>query len=289
MTELLMRENSVATKRFVPDNFTALYYTSSFALLNEAQRVRCTQLHGCYMNEQIMFLEQHLAPGALGSAQRLPLQDDLRSALGDFLAQERRHSEMFRGLNRAVAPELYDESDFYFVRSSPLWTALLRAASQRALLLPMLFWLMLLQEERSLFYSKAILREQEILEARFVEVYRVHLADEVHHVRWDEELLDQIWPRTPSWQQRLHLWFLAWLVHEFLTTPKRAGMRILDRLIHEFPELRPHHTRMRSELLGLAHNRRYLDWLYGEDVTPRAHARWASSAPDSRRRLLHAL
>src|SRR5438045_2876207 len=63
-------------------------------------------------------------------------------------------------------------------------------------LFPLFLWLALLQEERSLYYSKRCLARSAELEPQFVATHRAHLADEVGHVERDEELLDWLWPQV---------------------------------------------------------------------------------------------
>src|SRR5206468_891089 len=81
----------------------------------------------------------------------------------------------------------------HFVRIPAFWTGVMRWAVSHPVSLPLFLWLMLLQEERSLYYSRAYLRSATPLEPAFVETHRRHMADEAHHVRWDEELLDALW------------------------------------------------------------------------------------------------
>jgi hypothetical protein len=260
--------------RFVPDHVTALYFTNAFQLLSERQRVRYTQLHGCYVNEQIMFFERALVPSALGDPERYHLPEHLRTAMKSFLEQEQRHAAMFEALNRRCAPELYADTDFYFIRPRMAWNTILRIMAREIQLFPVFLWLMLLQEERSIAWSRALLTAHDRLDGRFVDVYRLHLAEEVQHVRWDELMLDHFWPRTRPWLKPLNARLLGWFIREFQTVPKRAGVRIIRRLVREFADLEIHRRRMECELQQLARNTPYLDSLYGRDITPRTYARF---------------
>ena len=71
---------------------------------------------------------------------------------------------MFRRLNRLCAPHLYSTSDFYFVRAPRGWMAIGNWVSRRPLFFPVFLWLMLLQEERSLYFARAFVREQASVE-----------------------------------------------------------------------------------------------------------------------------
>jgi hypothetical protein len=84
------------------------------------------------------------------------------------------------------------------------WLAPLNWAARRPRAFPMFFWLMMLQEERSLFLSKEFVRQGDLLEPHFVATHRAHLADEVDHVRWDEELLDLLWSGANRYLRRVN-------------------------------------------------------------------------------------
>ena len=164
-----------------------------------AQRLRYNQLHALYFNEQIAFFETALGQPVLAALLREPWPEGLAEGLRQFQEEERQHTEMFRRLNRLCAPHLYEGGGLHFVRVPAFWTGVMRWAVSHPVSLPLFLWLMLLQEERSLYYSRAYLRSAEPLEPLFVETHRRHLADEARHVRWDEELLDALWRgRIPS-------------------------------------------------------------------------------------------
>jgi hypothetical protein len=74
---------------------------------------------------------------------------------------------------------------------------------------------MLVQEEKALHVSRTYLRDAELLEPHFVAVYRLHAADEAHHVNWDEELIAELWPRVPHWWRQCNARLLDWLLLEF--------------------------------------------------------------------------
>src|SRR5262249_46308213 len=157
-------------------------------------RRRYNQLQALYFNEQILYFETALGQ-VLAALQRQPWPERLAEGLKRFQEEERRHSAMFRRLNLRCAPELYAAGDFHFVQIPPLWQAVSQWAAHQSFLFPTFLWLMLLQEERSLFYSRTFLAHRETLEPQFVQAHRLHLADEARHVRWDEELLDALWQR----------------------------------------------------------------------------------------------
>lgn len=260
-------------KRFIPEAFTPLFYTQSYQELTAQQRLRYNQIHSLYFHEQIMFFETALGRRILQSLLRESWPSRLVEGLRQFLEEERQHTEMFRRLNRRCAPQLYGARDFNFIRAPRGWMAVLDWATDHPLLLRMFVWLMLLQEERSLFYSKGFLAHQGAIEPHFVEVHRRHLADEVGHVRWDEELIDLLWGRTRPLLRRMNARLFAWMLGEFFSTPKRAQLAVVRELARQLPELRPLALLMQRQMLELANDSEYRLSLYSREIVPRTFAR----------------
>src|SRR6266478_3993973 len=199
-------------KKFVPEELTPLFYVPWYRWLNPDQRLRYNQLQALYLNEQIIFFETMVGRGVMNALLREAWPDGFGKDLQQFWDEERRHSEMFRQLNRRCAPHLYATGDFHFIEAPSRWLAVLEWATHRPHMFPMFIWLMLLQEERSLFYSKEFIRQEKEMEAHFVEIHRVHLADEVGHVRWDEQLLERLWPCANRYLRNANARLLSWMV-----------------------------------------------------------------------------
>jgi len=262
---------------FVPETFTPLFYTPLYAELAPDQRRRYNQLHGCYCNEQIMFFEKFVAENVLSGLLSLADTAPLALQLGAFLEEERRHTVMFRDLNRLCLPQLYRRKEFYFVAVPRALEVLLGRATRHRRFFPLFVWLMLLQEERAVFLGREILRLKEELEPRFVALHRVHLADEIEHVQWDQEILALTWNRATSRFRRISAKVLGRIIREFMITPKRANLRVVAELGKEFPELAPRLTEMKGALLALAHNRDWNVALYSRSIVPKTFAlfdRW---------------
>jgi len=260
------------TKRFIADQFTPLYHTSAYRLLPPAALLRYNQLHGLYFNEQVAFFEQEMLSPALLALHKDSLPADLAKGLRDFFDEEQRHTAMFRALNRRCAPELYEDDVYRFIRVARPWRTLLGEISRRPRLFPLLVWLALLQEERSLHYSKGCLDKADDLEPHFVATHRAHLADEVGHIGWDEELLDWLWPRVGHALRWMNVRLLNWMIGEFFLLPKRSGLRVIEHLVSEFPQLEA--ESLRRGMRELETNSAYLHTLYSRVVTPRSFARF---------------
>ena len=259
---------------FLPEAQTPLFHTSVYARLDPAQRLRYNQLHGLYANEQILFFEQALAEDVLGALVRQPLPDHLGESLRRFRDDEAAHSIMFREVNQACAPELYARGDFHFIRVPVgAWHAL-RAIGRRPIRFPLLVWLMLIQEERAIHHGREILRSAPTLEPRLVATHARHLRDEVHHVRWDQEILDWLWPRTSPALRRINAALFRWLVGEFFNVPRRGSVAVVRELARQCPELLTELPNMVGAIQGLAASADYHAWVYSRRIVPHTFRRF---------------
>lgn len=261
-------------RRFIPERMTPLYHTAGYARLSDEQRLRYNQLHAFYFNEQTIFFESAMAQHILRDFISQELPDNLAAGLRTFVAEESEHSKMFRQLNRACLPDIYAKSDFYFISVPFLPSSCLRQWVKRAHWFPFFLWILLIQEERALFYAKEFLSEADYLERNFVATQRRHLADEVGHIQWDEELIDWVWPRMGKARREINARLFAWMMGEYFTTPKRSGLRVVMNLVKEIPALQPLWPELRSQMLQLSHNQEFNRLCYSRDVTPKAFARF---------------
>ena len=261
-------------RHFIPEVLTPLYFTAIYRELDARQRLRYNQLQALYFNEQIVFFETLIGAGLMHGLMRVEWPADFKKQLQDLWDDEVRHTDMFRRLNRRCAPELYDHADSCFIQVPRPWMALLRWTTQHPRLFPLYLWLMLLMEERSLYYSGQFIRSKETLDANFVAAYRAHLLDEASHVRCDQDLIDRWWPGMPRLVRRLNARLFAWMVKEFFSAPRRGQMSVVHHLISEFPELKPRRAEIERQLLALAADDRYHVSIYSRDITPRCFARF---------------
>lgn len=262
------------SRLFIPEHLTSLFHTASYEMLTPPQRLRYNQLYAAYFHEQIIFFERALAKRVLAPFLGDSIGEELKAGLRRFMAEEERHSAMFGTLNRRCAPAYYRESDFHFIRISPVASRLLDWMAFRPKMFPLFVWLMLLQEERAVWFSRQFLKAADELEPHFVAVHRAHVADEIGHVRWDEELLDVVWPRTSAPLRRFNARLLGWMIGEFFSTPKRAGLRLVNALADEHPELRGALPEMRRQLLALSGDSAYRASLYSRNIVPETFARF---------------
>src|SRR5882724_8886010 len=259
---------------FMPEELTSFYFAPAYRSLTDPQRLRYNQLNALYFNEQTMFFEKTLARNVLGYFLARPLPEEMKSGLRQFMTEEEQHSAMFQGLNLKCAPAMYSRRDFHFITIPRGAGKILDFISKRPAWFPLLLWLMHLQEERALFFGKTFLKRSDSLEPHFAAAQRRHLADEISHVRWDEALLDWVWPKTGFLLQRLNVRLLAWMIEEYFSTPKRSALRVVEALIEEFPELRPQYSKFCRELRELGNDGHYRRSLYCPENVPKTFRRF---------------
>jgi hypothetical protein len=272
IAQLSTREEIDHTRRFIAEEFTPLFHTSIYAQLPAEACLRYNQLHAFYFNEQVSFFEQEMLSPALLALQSLSLPPRLADGLQTFFDEEQRHTAMFRALNRRAAPELYTARNYHFIHAP--WAALfgLKEIARQPDWFPFVFWLALLQEERSLHYSRGCLARRDELEPTFVATHRSHLADEVGHVAWDEEVLDWLWPQIGRWRRKLNARLFSWMLGEFFFLPRRSGLRVVTQLQHEFPQLET--DALEDAMRELEGDFEYQRMLYSREITPRTFARF---------------
>src|SRR5262249_20710622 len=159
----------------------------------------------------ICFFEQEVGSIVLRSLLHTSrqLSPELRTCLRQFLEDEKQHTLMFRKLNELAEPHWYAETDYHILRLSRPLMALFRKLASRQFALPMVFWMMLLMEERSLRMSKAYAAASpDTIDERFLEAYLAHAEDEVRHVQIDWHLLEQFYGSRPNWLRKLNAWLL---------------------------------------------------------------------------------
>jgi hypothetical protein len=259
---------------FMPEELTPFYFTPAYATLTDPQRLRYNQLNALYFNEQTMFFEKTLARNVLGYFLAQPLPRELKAGLQQFLAEEEQHTAMFRQLNQQCSPEIYAQQDFYFIQVPPVAAKILDVISKRPQWFPFLLWLMHLQEERALYFGRTFLKSADSLEPHFVAVQRKHLADEIGHVRWDEALLDWVWPKINSPLRRFNVQVFSWMISEYFTTPKRTALRIIAALVKEFPSLQLQHLEFCRQLRALGNDPAYRHSLYCPENVPMTFKRF---------------
>lgn len=260
------------SKFFIPEEMTPLFFTAVYRDLSRDQKLRFNQLYTSSFHEQFMNLEKvlvsHLIPALIARFADDPLVEPLHV----FRDEEIEHTRMFHELHTRCEPHLYRNREFFFVRMPSWMQVVLGFVSSRPALFPFCIWLTIVEEERTIYYSKRILRRADELEPAVVDIHRRHIADEVGHVRWDEELLDRLWPERSLLFRSVNARLFAFVLCEYFNMPKRAGARVIEQWMSECPELRPLAPVVHRQFRALERDRAYLLTLYARDMAPRSFA-----------------
>lgn len=260
------------TRWFFAETLTPLYYTNIYERLAPADRLRYNQLTGMLSNEVILFLESQFLNTvlrALARPRRNHGDDGLMAAIADFSNDERQHAEVWRRLNRLSEPKWYADCDLHLTRIPPAMAAISRFVARHPVAFPVVLWIQLAQEERSVEMSRRCLQEPPgRLEPRFAAAYRLHLHDEMRHVQIDWHLIDRFYRGRSSTVRRLTAELLRRLVGGVFLTPTYSTTRVIKVLAAERPELLPLVPRMLRELRALARNDDYHRMMYSRATTP---------------------
>ena len=270
------------SKLFTCWSLAPLSFTPVFAQLTPPQQRRYNQLVALMQNEIICFFEQEFADRVLpamlerrgGGGCDSGLPRDFADCLRQFAEDERQHTQMFRRLNRLAEPRWYADGDYHILRIPRPFRAALRQITTRPGTFPMVFWVMLLMEERSLMIGRryAAADAAQTLEPHFAATYRAHLEDEIRHVHLDWHLLERFYQSRPAWVRKLNARLLEAFVVGLFLKPRRANVRLIDLLIAEFPELAAMRPALVAAVRGLHENPAYRDMMYSEESTPIARS-----------------
>jgi hypothetical protein len=185
---------------------------------------------------------------------------------------ERRHATSFRALARRISPALYSKDEYVFVRRTSASSLMFRKLFDWPALRPTLLWIALIQEERGVFFGEEVLRHSEPLDTSMVDWQKKHLADEADHLTVGEALLPLYWDGSARWVRRLNGRLLRFVLREFMSAPKRSGMRVIECLVKECPELVSRRMELRNAMRALDHNAEFHESLYSRTIVPKTFA-----------------
>jgi hypothetical protein len=260
------------SRLYVCPTLTPLYYAPIYRQLSEHHQRRYNQLTALSFSELIGFFETTFAASvlaALAKSRRQDVNHELVDCLEGFIAEERHHTEWWRRLNRLSEPGLYVNSDQAIIRLPALAKFLMRQLTSHPQAFPMVFWVMLALEERSLEISRRCMRlPAEQIEPRYLAIYRTHLAHEVRHVQIDWHLIERYYETRSRTIRRLNATLFRSAIRRFFLPPTRSAVRVLTRLIVEQPELEPLAFAMRRQLRQVGSDPAYHQMMYSRESTP---------------------
>jgi hypothetical protein len=254
---------------FVCETQTPLFYTSVYDELSADQKRRYNQLTGMLSNELIGLLETELLTAALAAIASGPAGSELVAAVRRFEEDERRHAEMWRRLNVLSEPAWYAAGERHLARVPAPALAVARRLARRPAAFPVVLWIQLAQEERSIDMSRRSLTlPPDRLEPRYDAAYRAHLQDEVRHVQIDWHLLERFYPGRSKGIRLLTARLFRFFAGSVLFLPVYSTTRVVRVLASEFPALEALLPRMLRELKGLKHSDDYHAMMYSRRTTP---------------------
>ena len=244
---------------FVCPTLTPLYYAEIYRELTAAQQLRYNQLSALSFNDLILFFERSFA-GALGSLlrQRERRTAESRCELESFLADQRRHCELWRRLTSASVPRQHHVDDYRIIRVGRPLRVLLGMLTKRPRTFPVVVLMMLTLEEHSLEMSRRCARvASNVLEPHYRDAFRAHLLDEVRHVQIDSKILHELIDPLSGPIRRLNAGLFQLFLRKLWLRPARAAARVVKVLADELQELRPIQSRLLAGLVEAGNNPEY--------------------------------
>lgn len=245
------------TSFFVPESFTQLFHTPAYNELNVTQRLHYNQLYGLRTNELFMLFEEGFTRRVISCVMTICAQKDTQfsECLAQMLQEESNHHQMFLAFNRKILPAAYADGLGHFARPRYGESVLLRLATGSSVHWPFLLWLILILEEFSTAFSRLLVERESAdnLSAAFVTIHRLHQLDESRHVLLDEELINRFVAPMSKARKRINGWLFRRLFQAILA-PKRSGIRVLEALVVDHPELTSTLPRLKAEVRSLHHD-----------------------------------
>lgn len=258
------------SRLFLCETLTPLYYTPSYSGLAPEHRRRYNQLTGMLANELILRLETSFMDTALAAVTRHDHAcAELADAVRRFHDDEVRHAEGWRQLNRLSEPRWYPTDRPRLLRVPRIADRLAKAVAPYPIAWPVILWIQLSQEERSIEISRRCLRMAPgTIEPRYAAVYGEHLRDEARHVQLDCHLIERVYAAQSLTARRLTARVFRWVLANLFLRPARSSVRVVEVLASEYRELRPRLPQMARELRALVGNDAYQEMMYSRRTTP---------------------
>jgi len=266
-------------KYFIPERLTQLYHTPAYSLLSPQQQLRYNQLFAIRAIEQLMTLEARFIALVLARTKkstRVKADKELVYCMQEMAVEEEQHYQMFLKLNKLAEPGIYKNADMHFAKITVLEGTVLHLLSKTPGISLFLLWILLILEEFSTCISKQMLensvpQEQETeLEPNFVQVHREHLKDESRHVAICANLLSKLIRHSSNTTIRLNRFILNKFMTDYMT-PKRGGIRVINKLVEEFPELLVHKQTIIDSIKSQKQDKVIFDSIQNPKLMPFSH------------------
>jgi hypothetical protein len=258
------------TRWYLCETLTPLYYTTVYRELATEHRRRYNQLSGILTSEVIALFETELLRAALQAVESLDDHDqELCAAVASFRDDEQRHARIWEQLNRLSEPQWYTTAARHLIQMPWHAAVLSRFLARHPVAFPVVFWMQIVQEERSVEFSRRCMRmPRERIEPRYAAAYAAHIQDEVRHVQIDRHLIERFYAHRTRTVRRITARLFRWIIGSLLLTPVNSSARVVKTLASEHPELTPLVPRMLRELRNLSRNDDYHEMMYSRRTTP---------------------
>jgi hypothetical protein len=268
------------SRMWSPEHIAPLYYLPSYSRFTAEEKLRYNQLFAMGVCEQFVWLEEHLLVNTLRNvAQRSEPPPPLREALGHFIEEELKHTQMFWRMLEKSEPGWYPTRKFRLYNISPLQ----QAALDLVLKLPDVFliwiWTAIFFEERTVDYCRHYLearkRDPGAIDPTYTQLHEYHFKDELRHYQLDQHLLGWMYDPQPAWKKKLAGRMFQSLMRSYVF-PHRTSRRVLEVLADEFPRLRAEVVpALLRELPGIGHSRPFHRMAFSRDAVPKTMALFA--------------
>ncbi len=267
-------------KLWSPEVIAPLYYLPSYAKLTEEEKRRYNQLFAMGVCEQFVWLEEHLLVNTLRKvvAKENP-PEPLRTALGHFIAEELKHTQMFWRILERSEPSWYPTREFRLYNISGLQQALLDLVLKMPGVFLIWIWTAVFFEERTVDYCRHYLAAQkqdaDALDPTYVQLHEFHFKDELRHYQLDQHLLGWMYDPKPRWKKRLAGRMFRSLMRSYVF-PHRTSRRVLDLLAAEFPRLNAEiKPALLRELPDIGRSRAFHRMAFSRESVPKTMALFA--------------
>jgi len=158
-------------KRFIPEEFSPLFYTPSYQALTEEQRLRYNQLQRSTLTSRSYFSKRPSDERCWKPYCAIRCHRNLQKGCASFWRRSSSTQKCSANKSALRAAILWSVS-FLFYSATALMDGGPKLGYTAPSFLPHVSLLMLLQEERSLFYSRRVIAQRDELEPHFVKIHR---------------------------------------------------------------------------------------------------------------------
>jgi hypothetical protein len=258
-----------------PEELAPLTYLTAYESLNTQEKRRLNQLFSMGVCEQFIWLEENILVRTLEKVLiHWEFDEEFTEALKFFIAEEKKHTEMFWRVLEKAEPDWYQERKFKLFNTSKIQDMLINSIINNPTRFLVWLWMAIFFEEKTVSYCQHYLRTQktqpESLDPTFFDLHKYHFMDEVRHFQLDEYLLADCYATQSKWKKKLSGWMFFHVMKSY-TSPRRTSIHILELMGDEFPHLKESVLPAFVEQLpSLATNHAFHKMAFSDNSIPKA-------------------